>query len=412
MDKKALRIMMITYGYPPVIGGAEQHIRNLSIELVTRGHHVSVVTMWHEGLPAFENDQGVNIYRIRGMVHRIGKLIFKEPGRVYAPPFPDPELTLAIWNVMQKEHPEIVHAHNWLLHSFLPLKSISKAKLVESLHSYGLVCTKWNLLYKDEGICSGPGFMKCLDCAREQYGNKTFITVAGRWLTQSSEHRKTDRFLPVSPAVADGNALSNGHYPVKVLPNFIPDDIATHHNDDAACLLDLPEEDFILFVGALTAKKGIYVLLDAYARLENPPPLVLIGSTWRDTPSEFPHNVTVLHNWPHDAVMSAWNRCIIGVTPSIWPEPSPTVVIEAMAMGRPVIGSRIGGITQQIVDGETGYLVAPGDSEALKKALERLLEDTEIRERMGQAAKEKVKEFYASSVVAQVEEIYEEVLSS
>ena len=407
-----MRIMMITYGYPPVIGGAEQHIRNLSAELVTRGHEVSVVTMWHEDLPEFEIDQGVRVYRIRGTVHRIAELIFKEPGRVYAPPFPDPEMMMAIWNIVRKERPEIVHAHNWLLHSFLPLKSISRAKVVESLHSYGMVCAKWNLLYKDGGLCSGPGFLKCLDCAREQYGSKTFITVAGRWLTQWSEHNKTDRILPVSPAVADGNALLNGHFHVEVLPNFIPDDVAFRRNDTAACLNDLPEEDFILFVGALTAKKGIYVLLDAYTALDNPPPLVLIGSTWRDTPSDFPHNVTVLPNWPHDAVMSAWNRCIIGVTPSIWPEPSPTVVIEAMAMGRPVIGSRIGGITQQIVDGETGYLVSPGDVDELRQALERLLTDTESRERMGQAAKEKVKEFFASVVVARVEEIYREVLSS
>jgi len=404
--------MMITYGYPPVIGGAEQHIRNLSAELVTRGHDISVVTLWHEDLPEFEMDQGVRVYRIRGTVHRIAKLIFKEPGRVYAPPFPDPEMMVAIWNIIRKERPEIIHAHNWLLHSFLPLKSFSGAKVVDSLHSYGLVCAKWNLLYKDEGICSGPGFMKCLDCAREQYGNKTLITVAGRRLTQFSEYKKIDRFLPVSPAVADGNALTNGNFPVEVLPNFIPDDVASRRNDAASCLDDLPGEGFILFVGALTAKKGIYVLLDAYIKLDNPPPLVLIGSTWRDTPSDFPHNVTVLRNWPHDAVMSAWNRCIIGVTPSIWPEPSPTVVIEAMAMGRPVIGSRIGGITQQIVDGETGYLVTPGDSEELRQALECLLVNVESRERMGQAAKEKVKEFFASSIVARVEEIYEEVLSS
>jgi glycosyltransferase involved in cell wall biosynthesis len=406
-----MRIMMITYGYPPVIGGAEQHIRNLSAELVSRGHEVSVVTLWHESLPEFEIDQGVRVYRIRGTVHRIADLIFKEPGRVYAPPFPDPEMTMAIWKIVRKEHPEIVHAHNWLLHSFLPFKSISGAKLVETLHSYGLVCTKWNLLYKNEGLCSGPGFLKCLDCAREQYGSKTFITVAGRWLSQSSEHKKVDRFLPVSLSVADNNALSNGHYPMEIVPNFIPDDVASRCNDATSRLDGLPAGDFILFVGALTAKKGIYVLLDAYTKLDSPPPLVLIGSTWRDTPKDFPPNVIVLHNWPHDAVMSAWKRCTVGVTPSIWPEPSPTVVLEAMAMGRPVIGSRVGGITEQIVDGKTGYLVTPGNSDELKQALKRLLADPESREHMGQAAQEKVKEFFASMVVARIEEIYREVLN-
>lgn len=406
-----MRIMMITYGYPPVIGGAEQHIRNLSAELVTRGHEVSVVTMWHDGTPEFETDQGVRIYRIRGTVHRLAELIFKEPGRIYAPPFPDPEMTMGIWNIIRDEHPEIIHAHNWLLHSFLPLKSISGAKLVETLHSYGLVCTKWNLLHHNEGICSGPGFLKCLDCAKEQYGSKTLVTVGGRWLTKRGEYKKVDKFLPVSPAVADGNTLANSKYPVEVVPNFIPDNIASQCNDSAACLDDLPVGDFILFVGALTAKKGIYVLFDAYTKLKDPPPLVLIGSTWRDTPKEFPPNVKILHNWPHDAVMSAWKRCIFGVTPSIWPEPSPTVVLEAMVMGHPVIGSRIGGIPEQIVNDVTGYLVTPGDSYELSKAMERLLEEPESRMRMGQAAKEKAKEFFASTVVARIEQIYQEVLS-
>ena len=81
-------------------------------------------------------------------------------------------------------------------------------------------------------------------------------------------------------------------------------------------------------------------------------------------------------------------------------------------MGRPVIGSRIGGIPEQIVDGETGYLVTPGDSEELRQALERLLSDRESREQMGRAAKEKVKDFFASSIVGRIEEIYNEVLST
>ncbi len=404
--------MMITYGYPPVVGGAEQHIRNLSAELVRRGHAVSVVTMWHRGMPDFQVDQGVRVYRIRGTVHRLAGLLFKDESLVYAPPFPDPEMTAAIWSIVREERPQIVHAHNWLLHSFLPLKSMSKARLVESFHSYGLACPRWNLLYKARELCPGPSFRRCMDCARGQYGSKTLITLAGRWLTRSSERRQVDRFLPVSQAVADGNGLSNGRWPVEVLPNFVPDDVALRRNDNAACLRRLPEEGFILFVGTLTAGKGLYVLLDAYRKLRDPPPLVLIGPASPDTPKEPPPNVTVLYNWPHDAVMSAWSRCIVAVAPSVWPESSPTVVIEAMAMGRAVIGSRIGGIPEQIVHGETGYLVAPGDPDELRHALECLLMDAGTRERMGRAAKEKVKEFFASRVVTRVEEIYREVLST
>jgi len=407
-----MRILMVSYGYPPVIGGVEQHVRNLSISLVARGHQVAVATLWHEGTPEFEIDQGVHVYRMRGTIHRLSRLIFRIPGRVYVPPFPDPELVTRLKEIIEKEHPQIVHAHNWLIHSFLPLKSWKALKLVETLHSFGLICIRWNLLFNNTTPCTGPDFIKCLKCAKERYGIKTLPILLARWSTLNWERRLVDKFLPVSPAVAQGNKLAGSQLRFEVVPNFVPDNIASKSNDTAACLDNLPDKEFLLFVGSLTTIKGIYVLLEAYQGLEEPPPLVVIGSRWRDTPSPFPSNVTVLHDWPHEAVMSAWKRCMVGLIPSICIDSSPTVTIEAMSMGRPVIGSRIGGISEQIVDGETGYLVTPGDSDELKQAIERILKDPESRQRMGQAAKVKVKEFFASTVVARVEEIYNEVLSA
>lgn len=407
-----MRILMISYGYPPVIGGVEQHVRNLSANLVARGHQVSVATLWHEGTDDFEVDQGVRVYRLRGTIHRISRLIFRVPGRVYVPPSPDPELVRQIEKIIDEEQPDIVHAHNWLVHSFLPLKTRKKLKLVQTLHSFGLVCIRWNLLYHNEVVCDGPSFFKCLECAQDRYGFKTLPILLARQATLQRERRLVDKFLPVSPAVAEGNQLTDGPWPYEVVPNFVPDDVATKGNASADYLDLLPDGEFLLFVGSLTTIKGIQVLLEAYQGLKAPPPLVMIGSKWRDTPTEFPPNVIVFNDWPHDAVMAAWERCTIGLIPSICIDSSPTVTVEAMAMGRPVIGSRIGGITEQIVDGKTGLLVTPGDPEELKQALERLLAAPEIRGQMGEAAKEKVQDFFASSVVARIEEIYQEVLSA
>lgn len=407
-----MRVLMVSYGYPPVIGGVEQHVRNLSANLVARGHQVSVATLWHEGTSDFEVDQGVRVYRLRGTIHRISKLIFRVPGRVYVPPSPDPELVQQIGKIIDEEQPDIVHAHNWLVHSFLPLKARKKLKLVETLHSFGLVCIRWNLLYHNEEVCDGPGFSKCLQCAQDRYGIKTLPILLARQATLNRERRLVDKFLPVSPAVAEGNQLTDGPWAYEVVPNFVPDDVASQGEASGDYLDKLPDGEFLLFVGSLTTIKGISVLLEAYRGLEDAPPLVLIGSKWRDTPSEFPPNVIVFNDWPHDAVMAAWKRCTIGLIPSVCIDSSPTVTVEAMAMGKPVIGSRIGGITEQIVDGKTGILVTPGDPEELKQALERLLADPEIRARMGQSAKEKVKDFFASSVVTRIEEIYQEVLNA
>ncbi|HET7079534.1 MAG TPA: glycosyltransferase family 4 protein, partial [Chloroflexia bacterium] len=153
--------------------------------------------------------------------------------------------------------------------------------------------------------------------------------------------------------------------------------------------------------------KGLSVLLDAYQRLEAPPPLVLIGADWPDTPATFPPNVIVGKNWPHQAVMHAWQRCLFGLAPSIWGEPCPTVVMEAMAMGRPVIGTEMGGLPDLIAAEHTGLLVPPQDPDALAQAMATLLADSATRARMGRAAQEKVREFLASTVVGRIEQVYQ-----
>ena len=81
-----------------------------------------------------------------------------------------------------------------------------------------------------------------------------------------------------------------------------------------------------------------------------------------------------------------------------------------MEAGRPVVASRIGGLADLVVDGETGFLVPPGDSEKLGQAIARLLAEPDLRERMGRAAKVRAAEYKASLVVPRIERVYNELL--
>jgi glycosyltransferase involved in cell wall biosynthesis len=81
----------------------------------------------------------------------------------------------------------------------------------------------------------------------------------------------------------------------------------------------------------------------------------------------------------------------VAVAPSVQPEPFGCVVIEAMAAGTPVVGSRCGGIAEQIVDGVTGLLFTPGDAEALANALRCLLDNPMLRERMAEEGLRRVR---------------------
>jgi glycosyltransferase involved in cell wall biosynthesis len=192
-----------------------------------------------------------------------------------------------------------------------------------------------------------------------------------------------------------------------VIPNFVPDDVADGPISDDSRLDALPNEPFIMQAGDLVVDKGIYVLLEAYQGLRSAPPLVLIGRRTRESPNELPQQVTVLESLPHNLVMQAWRRSLFGVVPSLNPDGSPTVTLEAMSCGRSVIGSSTGGIVDQITDGETGFLVPPGDMQALRKAMQCLVDDPQLREQMGAAARERVVDFQASAVVGRIESIYQ-----
>jgi glycosyltransferase involved in cell wall biosynthesis len=400
-----MRILMLTQFYQPIVGGEEQIVKDLSVELVRRGHEVAVVTLWQEGFQDFEIDQGVRIFRIHSSTQR-ATWLYSDTQRRHAPPWPDPEAMWALHRILDQVEPEIVHAHNWLMYSFLPLKRQSQARLLLSLHDYSLSCSKRRLVYQGSP-CDGPSFIKCLACAREHYGSaKGIPTVMGHRLMSSPVKSAVDMFLPVSRAVAIGNGIISSSLPFRVIPNFVPDILDEDQVESETYTAQLPDGDFILFVGDLSRDKGIHILLNAYANLENAPPLVLIGRKCKDTPTEFPPNVLFLNSWPHAAVMAAWRRCSFAVAPSVWPEPFGIVVLEAMAAGRPVIASRIGGLPDVVVDAETGFLVPPGDPIALQEALERLLADQDLREQLGQAGLRRVEQFRAGVVIPRIEQIY------
>jgi glycosyltransferase involved in cell wall biosynthesis len=128
-----------------------------------------------------------------------------------------------------------------------------------------------------------------------------------------------------------------------------------------------------------------------------------------DTPTRLPDGAEVHLEWPHEDVLAALRRCTGAVLPSIWPDPCPTTVLEAMASGRPVIATSVGGIIDMIVDGESGLLVPPGDERGLATAMAHVLADGGLRSRLGACAQKKVRTFTATAVAEQLEYVYARV---
>jgi glycosyltransferase involved in cell wall biosynthesis len=415
---EALRVLIASDFYPPFIGGLERQSAMEARELAARGHEVTVATIWHPGLPETETDQGVRISRLKGIIDRLPWL-GSVPNRRFHPPFPDPGIVLGLRRLVRERGIEVVNGTGWIAYSCAGAVAGTGVPLVVSVRDNGYGCAVRTLVRYGRP-CDGPGNWKCLKCAGHQYGAaKGATAVLGvrgrrRWLA-----RRTSAFHCISRYVKmtlERDVLSGGRTSkpaIALMPDMV--DAARAGDTDAGGTQEsgpqgLPAAPYILFVGAIHRNKGVDTLLSAYRRLSSPPPLVLIGTLWPDSPTEFPAGVQVLTDLPHAEVMRAWSRCLFGVAPSVTPEGFGDVVVEAMSTGKAVIGSTLGGHRDSIEPGVTGLLVEPGDTAGLTNAMRLLIDDVDLRNRLGEQGRLSSARCRPAAVVPQFEMLFRRVV--
>jgi glycosyltransferase involved in cell wall biosynthesis len=411
-----MRILLLAQFFPPDIGGEERHVFNLANTLAMRGHEVAVATQYVSGFPEKEVlPSGVRVYRFSTMAMNLPGVYSAD--RRHHPPFPDPLGIRNLRLVLQWERPEIVHAHNWIVNSILPLRRVGGIgkpfALVLTLHDYSQVCATKRMM-RDESICQGPAVIRCLKCAVRHYGHVVGpVTTAATAAMRPWKERVVDYIVSVSRAVADGNGILDGPA-ASVIPNFILDSILESTETPLAdtaidrIKLELPSEPYLLFVGDLSREKGVQALLGAYDSIRtNRPPLVLIGRRTQDTPTRLPDGAVMHLEWPHERILSAFRCCLAAVLPSVWPDPCPTTVLEGMASGCPVITTSIGGMVDMVVNEKSGLLVSPNDERELSRAISRVLTDNMLRIRLGTEARDRVSKLFTASIVAEkLEAVY------
>lgn len=173
----------------------------------------------------------------------------------------------------------------------------------------------------------------------------------------------------------------------------------------------------VLMVGRLAKGKGFDVLLDALDRLGRPDLCVyIVGEGPR---REWIENeirvrgldeIVELLGYRSDipAIMAA---CDVFVLPS-YREGTPRVITEAMASGLPVVATNIAGIPEQVADGESGYLIDPGDAVALTERLAELLDSPARRQAFGEQGRERVARFSLSQMNQDLDAVYQSLLES
>jgi glycosyltransferase involved in cell wall biosynthesis len=265
-----------------------------------------------------------------------------------------------------EDWPAIVHVHN----TFPALSpSIYRALddwpggLIQSVHNYRFACPSANF-FRDGHPCfdclgkrlAWPGVVhKCYRASRAASAVAAGTIVAHRL---SRAWARVDRFVAPSAAVAWLLATSIPRERIAVKANFVLEDPGAG-----------PSGDGFLFAGRLAVEKGVETLLAAWSAMTDPPPLRIAGAgplegLVRQAAGRCPV-ITYLGELTPDAVRDEMRRAAALIFPSVWPEPFGLSVIEAFAVGTPVIAARAGAPAELVEDGRTGRLFEPSDAAGL-----------------------------------------------
>jgi glycosyltransferase involved in cell wall biosynthesis len=194
---------------------------------------------------------------------------------------------------------------------------------------------------------------------------------------------------------------------VTVLPNPAPAIPPMPTRDELRAELEL-DGDVLVFAGRLGPQKAVGVLLEALGQVSCVS-LVIAGDgperpalERRAAELGLESRVRFLGSVPRETVLRLFRAADASVLPSAW-ENFPHTIVEALAVGCPVIATAVGGVPEVVRDGENGLLVPPGDSAALAAAFERFFGDASVRERLRDAAARSVEGYSEEAVFTAIE---------
>lgn len=285
--------------------------------------------------------------------------------------------------------PDIVHVHNFfprLSPSIFDACAARGVPAVWTLHNFRIACAN-GLLFRDGKPCEDcvgrPPFPAIRhSCYRGSRAGSASVAAMIAW----HRHRRTwqhkvARFIALSDFARD--LVIKAGLPAErvcVKPNFVTDPLPVAG--------PVRTRNGALFVGRLSREKGVATLIEAWRALPGIP-LTVIGDGPERAALEraAPANVQFAGQQPREAVLRSMAEAQAVVVPSEWYENFPMTVVEAMAVGTPVIASRTGALASIVTDGHDGAHFAPGNGDDLARTVRIAFADRPRLERMGAAAR-------------------------
>ncbi|MFA6306380.1 MAG: glycosyltransferase family 4 protein [Patescibacteria group bacterium] len=364
---RVLKILQINKFYY-LKGGSERHMFDITQILEQKGHAVIPFSMQDPRNKTSEYDKyfisevDLNKFSLKNIV----KFFWNY----------DAVRKLEI--LIRNEKPDIAHLHN-IAHQFSPaiIYVLKKHKIpvVQTLHDYKLICPNYKLFNKNKAClkCLNGKYYNCFlgECVKNSY-LKSFLAMLEAYLYKwLRTYALVDLFIAPSQFMKD-KCVESGikEEKIKILRHFV---------DDKYFSINSEVGDYLLYFGRLSDEKGVDILFRAMRETNSGQRLKIVGAgpdyekyKLKILDSRLSEKVELCGPKYDDELIGIVKQAKAIIMPSVWPENMPYSLLEAMAMGKVVIASRIGGMAEVINDKANGFLFRAGGEKELASIMNNL----------------------------------------
>ncbi|HQZ85702.1 MAG TPA: glycosyltransferase family 4 protein [Actinomycetota bacterium] len=393
----AVRILHVSWEYPPLVyGGLGRHVPSLAAAQAAAGHDVWVITQRTSGAPDDDVVDGVNVLR------RANTPVLEFVPENLHPWVTDldGQLAAGAMTAMGEEPPDVVHCHDWMTTiTGTTLANTLGTALVATIHATERGRHQGNL----------PGEISLR------------VDAVERTLCQ-----RADRVIACSQAM-QAEVIAQFDVPeakVAVIPNGIaPEEWRSSVGDRAVARARwAPDGPLVVFVGRLEVEKGILELAEAMVEVAQRLPGARLIVSGKGSQTQRFHQACVdlgisglvtMPGWLPEKDLRALIGCAdVAVIPSLY-EPFGLVALEAMALAVPVVASHVGGLSEFVRQGETGWSVPPRDAGALARAIVAAVTDQGLAQaQVERATLALARDFSWSKIAATTVDVYRTAMSA
>lgn len=369
-------------------GGSETYYFGLAEGLKTLGHEVHFFAMeGPDNIPCEDSDLFVSSKDYNGP-SSLSQKVSAATSLIYSK-----EAREKFQALCERVQPDVVHmnlVHRQITLSILdaPYLKQHKVPVLFTSHDYILVCPNYVMLDGAGEVCDaclGGHFTNCLKrkCVKDSTAKSGMGMLEAEYLKLHGSYRKIDCI--VAPSQFMRSKLLEGGLPTQqviYMQNFAKQEILDNAKDGT----DRTDRDnpYLLFFGRLSSEKGVDILVDAFIKALSSLPgklhLVIAGdgperqsieSKVANAGAEASERIELVGFQSGKDMQRYVERASFAIASSRWRENMPYSIVEAFALGTPVIGTNIGGIPELVDEGRTGLLCEPCDVDSLSQAILR-----------------------------------------